>query len=166
MRFYGFGNYYLSSLQQSLQAAHVISDISIQSYDSSRQREPGDDNVQDARDFANFEQYYEWARDHKTIVLLNGGNSKDLQELFDFIKAGDHEYPFAKFHEDEQSLGGALTSVGIILPAEIYDTAADDRRLGGMYDPRGSTIRRQGRPRLNDWQEELVVRLNRYGLAK
>lgn len=164
MRYYGFGNYYLSSLQQSLQAHHVGMEMINDYIFNVSMFEQDDISMQVAA-------IKEWSVNHKTIVLLNGGNSKDLAELHDFFKAGaktqQNNFPHAKFHEDEQSLCGALTSVGIILPAYIYDTAAEDRANGGMYYPRGSTIRRPGRPSgINEWEEELIVRLNRYGLAK
>ena len=167
MRFYGFGNYYLSSLQQSLQAHHVCMEM-VNDYIFDML--PLMNGTPIAKlDKAAGEMLRDWSLNHKTIVLLNGGNSADLKELFEFFEAGHanmvNPYPCASFNEDQQSLCGALTSVGIILPPEIYDTAADDRRFG-MYDPRGSTIRRKGRPHLNDWQEELIVRLNQYGLAK
>jgi len=107
-RFYGFGNYYLSSLQQGLQAAHAVGELF----------------TQHPADSKEFKAVYEWARDHKTMVLLNGGNSKDLAELYYFFKQNCGSLAFAKFHEDDASLCGALTYVGIILPSRIYDTSA------------------------------------------
>lgn len=114
----------------------------------------------------------EWSINHKTIVLLNGGNSADLLELHEFMKDGArqqlNEFPYAKFNEDEQSLCGALTSVGIVLPPHIYDTAAMDRRAKStswisMFEKDAWVHRPIG---LNAWEEELIVRLNQYGLAK
>lgn len=140
MRFYAFGNYYLSSLQQALQAHHACQEI-----------------YNDFVSPAAREVYTDWSRNHKTIVLLNGGNSADLQDLFNFLNSDDNPYLFAKFHEDEQSLGGALTSVGIILPEVIYETAANDRKYRGEH---------YLRPYLTPFQEALVERLNQYGLAK
>lgn len=161
MRYYGFGNYYLSSLQQGLQAHHVCVEMFNDFNDEGR---PFEDQSEQWR-YLN-----DWARDHKTIVLLNGGNSKDLKELYEFFVAGSRQdqnaFPFADFSEDEQSLCGALTSVGIVLSPRIYDTAAEDRQNGGKYEYRNSSVVRHGRPLLNDWEEELIVRLNRYGLAK
>jgi hypothetical protein len=140
MRFYAFGNYYLSSLQQALQAHHACQEI-YNIYQTPAKRDI----------------YSDWSKNHKTIVLLNGGNSADLQDLYNFFNLADNPYLFAKFHEDEQSLNNALTSVGIILPSMIYETAANDRKYRGeSYD----------RPILSAFQEQLVERLNQYGLAK
>lgn len=140
MRYYAFGNYYLSSLQQALQAHHACQEI-YNIYQTPAARAV----------------YSDWSQNHKTIVLLNGGNSADLQDLFNFFSQPGNPYLFAKFHEDEQSLNNALTSVGIILPEMIYETAANDRKFRGEH---------YLRPILTPFQELLVERLNQYGLAR
>jgi hypothetical protein len=163
MRFYAFGNYYLSSLQQALQANHVCVELynkynfqflELKSYDELTSFSK--------RNAMSWSYLREWAKDHKTIVLLNGGNSKDLRDIHNMMMGEDfersnHDYPFASFHEDEQSLNGALTSVGIVLPAKIYETAANDR---------SNTLPDYIRPRLTQWEEKMVLALNRCGLAK
>ena len=168
MRFYGFGNYYLSSLQQGLQAAHAAVDLAMK---CSQNR--GSDDY-------HWRQYVDWAENHKTMVLLNGGNSADLQDLFDFLDTHENMYPYVKFHEDEVSLNGALTYVGMILPAKIYDTAA---RMRMCRDH--SHIAEKNEIHIRDvksgfdgwaqtdiieditvWEFELMKRLNQYGLAK
>ena len=59
---------------------------------------------------------------HKTIIVLNGGNSAGVQNVYSKIaRLVETKYPIAKFHEDEQSLNGAFTCVGVIVPAKIYD---------------------------------------------
>lgn len=108
-RFYGFGNYYLSSLQQGLQAGHTVAQLFVEHTGEK------------------LSQVHEWAKNHKTMVLLNGGNSLSLANLHEKFNMWSQEgmpFAFAKFNEDEQSLGGALTYVGIILPNDIYDAAA------------------------------------------
>lgn len=157
MRYYGFGSYYLSSLQQGLQAAHVIADMG--AYHRVHHGSPFDEHgVQEAV------MFYEWAEDHKTIILLNGGNSADLVELHTFLQngRGQHSFPFSIFHEDEISLNKAATSVGIVLPPKIYETAEMDRSKGWNIDG----DKPYTRPKLNGWEEELIIRLNRCGLAK
>lgn len=147
MRFYGFGNYYLSSLQQGLQSAHVIGELFTQNEFGSHKSN----------------QVYEWAKNHKTMVLLNGGNSLALQELFDTFKGYEERgmhIPFAKFHEDEQSLGGALTYVGIIVPAEYYDTAAAIRSMASIEA--STYLEEMG---LKGWEVEFIFLLNNYRLA-
>ena len=139
-RFYGFGNYYLSSLQQGLQSGHCVAELFVQHL--------GEKNKSAL--------VYEWASNHKTMVLLNGGNSGSLQDLYDFfnqLKNSGMDLPFVKFHEDQVSLGGALTYVGIVVPSYIYDLAA--------------TLRSQPiEPGQNfNWDEQLAYKLNEFRLA-
>lgn len=118
MRFYGFGNYYLSSLQQGLQAGHVVGEFL------------GTLDINSVQ----FKIAREWARDHKTMILLNGGNSAGIQAIFDKFKEFESQgmdLPFMKFHEDEQSLGGALTYAGIVVPEHIYSQTEDNCNLFG-----------------------------------
>lgn len=108
MRYYGFGNYYLSSIQQGIQNAHVISTMSVK-YD---------------KDTEQHRIYEEWAKSHITTVLCNGGNSAGIAELFNIfedLKQKGMPLPFAKFHEDAQSLDGALTAVGIVVEKRHYE---------------------------------------------
>ena len=168
MRFYGFGNYYLSSLQQGLQAGHAAVDLHVK-YNLNNSDNP----------FATV-MYNDWAKDHKTMVLLNGGNSADLQDLFDFLNCEENPYPFVKFHEDEVSLNGALTYIGMILPPKIYDTAARIRAcreheylpeknelqikdLKSGFDDRNLTSNVTD---ISQFEFALMQRLNQYGLAK
>lgn len=167
MRFYGFGNYYLSSLQQGLQAGHAAVDLYVKYHLAEQQ------NSQQV-------MYADWAANHKTMVLLNGGNSADLQDLFNFLNTDENPYPFVKFHEDEVSLNNALTYVGMILPPKIYDTAA---RIRACDDYSFNEHKNQMHIRdvnssfknwnytdiitdICQWEVDLMQRLNRYGLAK
>lgn len=167
MRFYGFGNYYLSSLQQGLQAGHAAVDLYVKYHLMQEQ---------DSRQVL----YADWAANHKTMVLLNGGNSADLQDLFDFLNCEENPYPFVKFHEDEVSLNGALTYVGMILPPKIYDTAARIRACRDHeYLPEKNELQiKDLKSGFDNWnltsnvtdisqfEFALMQRLNQYGLAK
>lgn len=103
MRLYSFVNYYLSPLQHGLQTAHCVSEMSLLN-GSLR---------------ATFE---EWAVNHKTIIICNGGNTAQLEDLFTkLIDLAGPDHPLVKFYEDEQSLNCALTSVAIILPEWVYN---------------------------------------------
>lgn len=169
MRFYGFGNYYLSSLQQGLQAGHAAVDLHVK-YNILEQ---GHFDIKPCQDM-----YNDWAQNHKTMVLLNGGNSADLADLYSFLYCEENPYPFVKFHEDEVSLNGALTYVGMILPPKIYDTAAymrqqrnynfdSERNLLTFY-PKipGSDVLVIEEVILSNFEYNLCERLNQYGLAK
>lgn len=169
MRFYGFGNYYLSSLQQGLQAGHAAVDLHVK-YNI---LEHGHFDIAPCQ-----KMYNDWAQNHKTMVLLNGGNSADLQELYDFLYCEENPYPFVKFHEDEASLNGALTYVGMILPPNIYDTAAVLRRTrGAFYNEELGAVQipnvQVGEDadafvlvQMSEFEFNLMQRLNLYGLAK
>lgn len=147
MRFYGFGNYYLSSLQQGLQAAHCVAEMFVK-------YGPNESNQ--------LNQLYDWAENHKTMVLLNGGNSASLADLYNHLNDSDNPYPFVKFHEDEQSLNGALTYVGIILPERVYDAAAQIRE--GTYE--FNSYQNPSIEPISFWEHGLITLLNDCGLAK
>lgn len=143
-RFYGFGNYYMSSLQQGLQAGHAITELFV-------------NNPVDSDKYA---QVNQWGKADKTMVLLKGGNSADLAQLFEFFQEQEKlgmPFAYTKFHEDEVSLGGALTYVGIILPNEIYDFSSQLRSRIIDIETLNAT--------LPSWKVNLIERLNCYGLA-
>lgn len=152
MRFYGFGNYYLSSLQQGLQSAHVVGDLAAASISSGKVTTKG-------------KIFFDWAENHKTMVLLNGGNSAMLEALFQkfatFEKNGMH-LPYAKFHEDEQSLGGALTYVGIVVEEKYYVAASELRSTSDPLEYVNQKIDNEG---WKQWEIELINELNKGRLA-
>lgn len=107
MRYYGFGNYYLSSIQQGIQNLHVVSDISVKYEDMSEENE----------------SYKEWALYHKTVVLCNGGNAESINTLYAFLEELEKEgmdLPYSLFKEDGPSLSGAVTAVGVIVYTRHY----------------------------------------------
>ena len=108
MRAYFFGNMYLSSIQQGIQAAHCISDIFADH----------DDN------FTTESKMYlmDWAKNHKTMILLNGGFSEAIMELAEFFHDGTNPYPWGVFREANESLNRAVTCAGIVLPEFIVQT--------------------------------------------
>lgn len=114
-RFYSFTNFYLSSIQKGIQTAHAISEMSVTDYGCKEDRPKI--------------AYAKWATFDKTVIVLNGGNQSMLEVIFSIATefANRHHLPVVKFHEDEQSLNGALTAVGIILPKDVYETASDIR---------------------------------------
>ena len=111
-RFYSFTNMYLSSMQKGIQTAHAVSEMSVDYQCYSGDPSPG------------FLIYNVWAESDKTINVLDGGNQATLNKLYtdltSVIDIYNFQYPVVKFHEDEQSLNGALTCVGIILPEDVY----------------------------------------------
>lgn len=59
-----------------------------------------------------------WADGYKTFITLNGGNNEGIKEATRIIS--DTDFPWALFHEDDESLGGLQTCVGVVLPENIF----------------------------------------------
>lgn len=95
-RLYSFVNMYLSDIQKGIQTAHIVGELSMRSHP----------------------QYDDWL-DWKTIIVLNGGNAQSLWDIRNFLQ-GQKDYVNTHFCEDDQSLGGSITAVGIILPEKVY----------------------------------------------
>lgn len=154
MRLYTFSNMYLSSVQVGIQSLHVVADMFIK-YKPSEQRN----------------NLYEWAENHKTVICLNGGNSADLREIirklaYDFSSLHS-QLPFSFFNEDYDSLDGALTCVGVIVPEKIYNAAEylrkyDDTQLITVPEHINPDVSHD----LTDVEIEFANFLNNFGLAK
>jgi hypothetical protein len=128
MRLYTFGNYYLSSIQQGIQAAHLVADMFV--------------NYQHPKSAGPDSALYEWADQHKTMVCLSGGNHADLTELYMALRPMGAEIglPVGIFYEDGISLNRAATVVGIVVPARVYEFAAELNRDSTInYTDRGLT---------------------------
>lgn len=132
MRFYTFTNMYLSPIQCGIQSAHCLAEIYLKYKD----------NLIDG-------PLDEWALDHKTIIVLNGGTDENLHELRRLFEK-DSCFPWAYFREP--ALGNTLTCVGIIVPMFIYDMSADR-----IADP---TLD------LSAWEVNLIQTLARHSLAR
>jgi hypothetical protein len=100
-----FANNYLSGLQQGLQTAHLVADMAWEY----TKGVPSKKNLKAAKLFE------EWQTIHRTIIIFKGGNHDDLCALYDQL-TDQRKYPVGRFEEDHQSLRGATTAVGIILP--------------------------------------------------
>lgn len=155
-RAYFFGNMYLSQIQQGIQAGHVISELFTKYYSEYS----CDEEV----------LLYEWANDHKTMILLNGGHGSNLHDLIDFFEQDDNPYPFSFFKESEGALDNALTCVGIILPEKIYEGAAVLRKRFSVEES-ATFIRDKGLYingeyiKYTEWEIELMNRLTKFRLA-
>jgi hypothetical protein len=101
---------YLSPIQKGIQSAHLTHDLFVK-----------------YKDYADVEMkttLFDWAENHKTMIVLNGGYSSTLEDLHLSLCDSRNPYPFTHFKESDEALGGALTCVGIVLPEKIYETAA------------------------------------------
>lgn len=154
MRLYTFGNFYLSSIQQGIQAAHLVADMFGYTYQTVRHT-----------DTKAVEVMYDWAQNHKTMVCLNGGNNADLDALYiRLYELGQAlELPFDKFHEDRESLNSVMTCCGIIVPANIYEASQAIRE--GRYS-RDDVVQLPAYGRFTVRELDLIFLLNEYGLAR
>ena len=100
-----FANTYISDLQKGLQTAHLVGDMAWEYTKGLKAK-----NQKNAAKLFN-----EWWTIHRTIIILRGGNHRQLDELYDRLKT-QKKYPVGIFQEDHESLRGANTVVGIILP--------------------------------------------------
>lgn len=132
LRLYTFINFYLSSIQQGIQTQHVDRELTNKyvygEYPQHNQL-GGETNA----------LLREWSLHHKTTITLNGGINESLHALYQFLMDSpvvfEHvNMPFAKFHEDTESLGGILTGVAIVLPEEVYDAVPYGKMLALSVD--------------------------------
>ena len=164
MRCYTFGNYYMSSIQQGIQAAHSTAELFVK-YDK---------NI--VPDYVTKQKLdlYDWAENHKTMVCLNGGNLQGLKDIETLFQEIGNKLPWASFYEDEESLGSILTNIAIIVPEYIYDTAAKIRtgdlvQIGNkLFDKYCTELYNPARAKivLNDFEIKLIQLLNSCQLAR
>jgi hypothetical protein len=101
-RFYSFvAGLYLSPLQCGLQTAHAVSEMSVASGSII---------------------YEQWAACDKTIIICNALNSKGVKDVYQSFLPLCIQFnlPMSIFSEDMESLNGAATAVGIIVPRRFY----------------------------------------------
>jgi hypothetical protein len=111
-RLYTFVNHiYMSEKQFGIQTAHLTSTMM--------------NNVAKLKgeDLESYRMVHDWAENSPTIIMCQGGNVAMLTELYAKLKpmAADLGLPVAKFHEDEASLGGVITCVGVLVPEYLFD---------------------------------------------
>ena len=158
-RFYSFMNYYLSSLQQGLQSGHLISELFCKhAYYGSSNGNPSYEH----------EILHHWARDDKVMIVCNGGNAKSIKDLhsyFESIQNTVGPLPFANFHEDDDSLNGALTGTCIIVPDYLYDAELSYPRKFDV-DQTINVIGEYAHRTYSLEEIEFIKRIRSYGLAK
>ena len=113
LRAYFFANMYLPSQHAGIQSLHTTAEMFVKYAQPNTIFFSEEDGK--TRDIL-----FDWAENHKTTIVLNGGMSGDLQELLTLFESKDNQYPWSFFKETEYTLNGALTNVGIILPEKIY----------------------------------------------
>lgn len=126
MRCYHLCNFYLAGIHAGIQSAHTQHELAIKYLASTPYRNLAADesmNEYGARldDFHDAKaSYIDWANNHKTMILLNGGMMSHLLELETFLAENKHVLAWASFREEEAALNGALTNIGLVLPEHMY----------------------------------------------
>lgn len=111
MRLYTFTHFMLSSIQQGIQSGHLSQALI-------------NKHIEDRKTSKPLKAIKEWLPE-PTIICLNGGNSGQLRVIYANLEiiGSVLSLPFTKFHEDEDSMDGIMTSVGIVVPQRVYDSA-------------------------------------------
>lgn len=161
MRAYFFTNMYLSSIQQGIQPLHIVAEMFCKYIRLSEDYEL----VMDDK----YRTLATWAKDHKTVICLNGGYSENLHNIIaEHLTDDDNPYPWEVFREGQDALGGALTSVGIILPEKMYEGASLIRNPEFLHDLNltKSLIINDLPVEYTEWEINFMQEMNNYGLAK
>lgn len=166
LRLYTFTNFYLSSIQQGIQPGHAAVRLML---------------AASVGDMPNSDLLYDWADNWETMICLNGGDYSGVKDLHTFFDSTENPYPFMPFAEEIGAIGPMeiMTSVAIVLPAKIFETAGLLRRRNlpdgttYAYDKllgehrfayrEGLTVRTDT---FSEWEYELMQRLNSCGLAR
>ena len=167
LRCYTFTDFSLREIQQGIQAGHAAIEL-FNKY-----------LIQEGWQGGYADMINDWAANHKTMICLNGGMYGDVCEWLAFFEMHENPYPFTGFVEEPHQ-GGNLTSVAVILPARIFDTAArlrtakynDDVSVTwdhlmnelrvGWFDEQGV----QHNDTFNEWERDLMNKLNGCQLAR
>jgi hypothetical protein len=112
MRLYSWVVMYLEGIHAGIQTAHCQGAI------SSKYRE-----LTAFGDLQRLSLYQEWESKHSVIQVYNGGYSSSLRERYLKLEKYGKMFglPYAKWHESQDALDGALTAVGIVVPERYYN---------------------------------------------
>lgn len=110
-RLFSFTNSWLSDLQKGLQTAHVVGALwKKYAIDADLKYPYMESSLLNC-----------WLGFENTIIIYKSGDCATLRSISYLLHIEYNPYPWASFHEDENSLNGALTAVGIILPELFVD---------------------------------------------
>lgn len=120
MRAYFFNNMYLQGIQAGIQAQHCTAEMFAKYEDNPYGHGPLHEKI----------ALLDWANNHRTTIILNGGNHSNLDDIYEIIEslANLTTLPFAVFREE--GINDAITSVGIIVPEDIYTMDTERQYFG------------------------------------
>jgi hypothetical protein len=127
-RFYVLFHSHLSTMQKGIQAAHCVAEMLASTKLLKRHQKQ-------------YEMISQWADTDKTLIVLDGGNSDQLFQFADFLGLTKCKFPRALFYEDQETMCGLLTAVGIIIPDSYMDNEQQDYLEGKDPDMLYSAIR-------------------------
>lgn len=96
-RMYCLAEKHLSSIQKAIQSAHVV--------------------VEYGLTYGDTPEYKQWAEKDKTLVVLDGGNSIDLDSIKDQLRCIG--WPFEVFYEPD--MDNFMTAIAFIADERIFD---------------------------------------------
>ena len=96
LRMYFFVMYNLSGIQKGIQSGHAAVEYQLE--------------------YGKTKQYKDFAKNHKTFILLDGGGSIDMVERERELES--YGIKFASFQEPD--LNNSISAIAFIVPEEIY----------------------------------------------
>ena len=97
LRMYGFAPYNVAEIAKGIQYGHAV--------------------VEYAQDHFNDELYQEWAKNHKTFIILNGGTSSTMEGIEKFLT--DNKFVHAIFREPD--LNNMLSGICFIVDERVFN---------------------------------------------
>jgi len=155
-RGYVFVNTALSSIQKGVQGTHAVAELF---------------NIYNDFNTSLNDILFDWVRHHRTLIFLDGGfhanlmdNYKTFGELCSRLRL-----PSVKFHEDEDTLNGAMTAFAGIIPSTVYDipeeTIAEFKEAGNFSKLLKHTKAWDERDAALEAQVQLCLFLRQFNLA-
>ena len=116
MRRYFFTNFYVAGIRVGIQAGHSAEEMWAKTVKRYLEKPT-------KKNRAALQYLVQFAEDHKTWILLNGGDHDALHNLITFLNKKENPYSFDFFKEP--GLNNAITSVTLVLPERMYDETAN-----------------------------------------
>lgn len=110
LRMYGLVNYQLTGIQQGIQFLHAVVEYS--------------QGVKWTLGTHKLGQYDDWADQHKTVILLNGGTTNTNQERLGTMNQHHqllNEKGIYHSHFNEPDLGDQLTAIAFIVDERVFN---------------------------------------------
>jgi hypothetical protein len=124
LRLYSFNHYKLQGIHAGIQCQHATQEMNNSCF------------LMETFKMEKAKYLMWWANNWKTTIVLNGGNSKALYEILNFLSTEDNPYPWSYFHESEDDMEGILTNIVIVVPEKVFGLK-DRLKDCEDYNPRG-----------------------------